>query len=71
MTLNRIDFDYESVTTPCEIVAFLEAVDDLVEQHRVNTATRFRGFVPSDYVAIYRCLTGALRFPFALRRPVL
>ena len=56
MTLNRIEFDYESVTTPGEIVAFLKAVDDLVEQHRVNTATRFRGFVPSDYVTIYRCL---------------
>ncbi len=56
MTLNRIEFDYESVTTPSEIVLFLEAVDDLVEQHRVNTAIRFRGFVPSDYVAIYRCL---------------
>ena len=40
-----------------KVSAFLEAVDDLVEQHRVNTATRFRGFVPSDYVAIYRCLT--------------
>ena len=56
MTLNRIEFDYESVATPREIVEFLQAVDDLVEQHRVNTATSFRGFVPSDYVAIYRCL---------------
>jgi len=56
MTLNCVEFDYESVTTPSEIVEFLRAVDDLVEQHRVNAPITFRGFVPSDYLATYRCL---------------
>lgn len=56
MTLKRVEFDYETVAVPNEIAAFLRAVEGLVEQHRVNTATSFRGFVPSDYVAVYRCL---------------
>ncbi len=56
MALNCIEFDYGSVAAPSKIVEFLRAVDGLVEQHRINTATKFRGFVPSDYVAIYRCL---------------
>ncbi len=56
MTLNCIELDYESVATPGEIVEFLRAVDGLVEQYRVNTATTFRGFVPSNYLAIYQCL---------------
>ena len=56
MTLNRIDFDYATVTTPDDIVEFLRAIDPFVEQHRVNTSTKFRGFVPSDYRAIYSCL---------------
>ena len=56
MTLTSIEIDYESVAIPREIVEFLRAVDDLVEQHRVKTRASFRGFVPSDYAAIYRCL---------------
>ncbi len=56
MTLNCVDFDYKSVTTPNEIVEFLRTVDDLVEQNRVDTSKTFQGFVPSDYRAIYRCL---------------
>ena len=56
MTLTRIELAYESVSVPTEIFDFLQAIDDLVEQHRVNTAVCFRGFVPSDYVATYRCL---------------
>jgi hypothetical protein len=56
MTLNCIEFDSESVATPSEIVEFLRAVDHLVESHRVNTPTKIRGFVPSDYLAIYPCL---------------
>ncbi len=56
MTLNCLEFDYESVSTPGEIVEFLRAVEDVVKQHRVNTATSFQGFVPSDYQAVYRCL---------------
>ena len=56
MTLDSIELDYKSVATPCEIVEFLRSVDQLVEQYRVNTATTFRGFVPSDYLAIYQCL---------------
>jgi hypothetical protein len=56
MTLNCIELDYESVATPSEIVDFLRAVDHLVQQYRVNTATTFHGFVPSDYLTIYRCL---------------
>ena len=56
MTLNCVEFDYESVATPNEIVEFLRAVDGLVEQHRVKTAMAFQGFVPSNYLAVYRCL---------------
>jgi len=56
MTLNCVDFDYETVTIPDEIVEFLRSVDDLVEQHRVDTSTNYQGFVPSDYHATYRCL---------------
>ena len=56
MTLSCVDFNQTSVTTPSEIHAFLEASDHLVERHRVNTKTSFRGFVPSDYAEIYRCL---------------
>jgi hypothetical protein len=56
MTLKGIELDYESIVTPTKIEAFLRDTDDLVEQHRVNTKISFRGFVPSDYPAIYRCL---------------
>lgn len=56
MTLKSIEFEHKSIVTPREIVEFLEAVDELVEEHRVNTATHFQGFVPSDYRAIYQCL---------------
>jgi hypothetical protein len=56
MTLNCIEFDYESEATPGEIVEFLRAIEDVVKQHRVNTATSFQGFVPCDYQAIYGCL---------------
>ena len=56
MTLNCIEFDHESQATPGKIVEFLRAIENVVKQHRVNTATSFRGFVPSDYQVIYRCL---------------
>lgn len=56
MALKGIEFDYQSIATPSEIAEYLRAVDDRVEQHRINTAAKFRGFVPSDYAAIYRCL---------------
>ncbi len=56
MTLKSIEFDYQSIAIPDEIVAYLHAVDALVQRHRINTAMKFRGFVPSDYAAIYRCL---------------
>ena len=56
MTLHCIEFDYEAVVTPSEVVEFLRAVEHLVEQHRVNTPTKFRGFVPSDYLVVYPCL---------------
>jgi len=56
MTLSCIELDYESVATPTQVAEFLRAVDGLVEQHRVKTKASFRGFVPSDYSDIYRCL---------------
>ena len=56
MTLSCIDFHYNSVAIPTEIVGFLRSADALVEQHRINGAMSFRGFVPSDYTAIYQCL---------------
>ncbi|MDG2383342.1 MAG: hypothetical protein P8N76_16855 [Pirellulaceae bacterium] len=56
MPLNTIPFDYKSIAIPPEITQFLNSVDDLVESHRVNTAKRFRGFVPSDYPDLYQCL---------------
>lgn len=56
MTLTQIELAYDSVVVPGEVADFLQAVDALVEQHRVNTAVSFRGFVPSDYIATYRCL---------------
>lgn len=56
MTLTQIELNYESVVVSQDIRRFLRAVDDRVEKHRVNTATSFRGFVPSDYTAVYRCL---------------
>ena len=56
MTLAQIELDFESVAIPRDIRQFLRAVDHRVEKHRVNTATSFRGFVPSDYTSVYRCL---------------
>lgn len=56
MSLSEIDLDYQSIPTPAEVVRFLRAVDLRVEQNRVNTSTQFRGFVPSDYQALYQCL---------------
>jgi len=56
MALTRIELAYESVSIPTDIFDFLQAVDGLVEQHRVNTAICFQGFVPSDYVLTYQCL---------------
>lgn len=58
MTLTSLKVDFKSVEVPSEIVEFLKAVDSLVEQHRINTAVTFRGFVPCDYVDVYRCLKG-------------
>ena len=56
MTLKCIEFDYKSIAIPNEIVEFLQAVEYLVEQHRVDTPIKYRGFVPSDYRMIYQCL---------------
>ena len=56
MTLNRIEFDYETVTTPGEIVDFLRAIEGQIAQHRFNTSTIFQGFVPSDYQTIRRAI---------------
>ena len=56
MAVSTIQLDFQSVEVPGEITDFLKAVDSLVEQHRINTATTFHGFVPCDYVAVYRCL---------------
>ena len=56
MTLNSLEFEYEFVAIPSDIVEFLQAIDHLVEQHRVNAPMKFRGFVPSDYLTVYACL---------------
>ena len=56
MTLHCVEFEHEPLPTPHNIVEFLSAVDELIEQHRVNSATTFRGFVPSNYPVIYGCL---------------
>jgi len=57
MTLTCVEFEYNKQSvTPSEIDAYLQAIDHWVEEHRVDTSKNFRGFVPSDYAAIYRCL---------------
>ena len=56
MTLRSIDIDYKSVPIPDEIADFLQSVDSLVEEHRVDAVREYHGFVPSDYQTIYRCL---------------
>lgn len=56
MTLKTIERNFESEAIPAEVVEFLRAVANVVEQHRVNTSRTFRGFVPSDYDLAYRCL---------------
>lgn len=54
--MSSIEFDHESVEAPSEIVDFLRSVDALVEENKVNMNAKLGGFIPSDYLAIYRCL---------------
>ena len=56
MTLRCIDFHYKSVAIPTEIIEFLRSTNALVELHRISGGMSIRGFVPSDYTAIYQCL---------------
>ena len=56
MTLEPIEIDFESVAIPMEIEDFLGNVANDVEEHRVDTAKTFQGFVPSNYRSVYQCL---------------
>ncbi|MEM9658388.1 MAG: hypothetical protein AAF961_08510, partial [Planctomycetota bacterium] len=56
MTLVHVEFEYESVSLPSEVIAFLQGIDHVVERHRVDAGTNYRGFVPSDYATVYQCL---------------
>lgn len=56
MALTRLKFGYQPQPLPPAISDYLDFVSGFVERHRVDLAEGFRGFVPSDYQAVYQCL---------------
>ena len=57
MGLKQISFAPVEESLPTHISEFLREAELSVEQHRIDTATNYRGFVPSDYRLIYHCLS--------------
>ena len=56
MPLTDIEFDINAESLPADVEAFLNEADARVEEFAVRHHVGNSGFVPSDYVTVYRAL---------------
>lgn len=56
MVLRDVQLEVDWTPLPADIKQFLLDADERVERYCENAADAYRGFIPSDYVAVYHAL---------------